>query len=390
VTSPASRLFTPRFFVMCGFSFTVFLSAFMLLPTAPFRIVSLGGSTLAAGMFLGLLTYASAFSAPVTGAIADRVGKRAVLIACSLVIAGFSVAYAFTTSYRLPLVLVVFHGVFWSALLSSSAAYMTDIIPETRRAEGIGYWGLSTILAIAVAPSVGFLLYHRGWAWVCLVAAGLNLLMAGIAARLPETPVRATWGAAKLTSDLVEWRVLFTSLTLFLYSFGYGGITSFVALYADSNGVVPKEIYFTTFSIVILATRPLAGRLADTIGHKKVFFPCLFLIALGLMLLALHGTRPWLVASAVLFGSGFGTAYPVYAAYVMKHVDPARRGAAFGGILAAFDTGIGTGSMTMGWIISHAGFRPAFAVAAALACLAAPYFLVAEKRLLRPPPAAAA
>src|SRR6185295_13763515 len=126
---------------------------------------------------------------------------------------------------------------------------------------------------------------------------------------------------------------------------------SFVALYADSYGVVPKEIYFTTFSIVILATRPFAGRLADTIGHKKVFYPCLFLIALGLMLLAFRGTRPWLVASAIVFGSGFGTAYPVYAAYVMRHVDPARRGAAFGGILAAFDTGIGTGSMTMGWII---------------------------------------
>ena len=56
------RLFTPRFFVMCGFSFTVFLSAFQLLPTAPFHILALGGSTVAAGLFLGFLTYASALS----------------------------------------------------------------------------------------------------------------------------------------------------------------------------------------------------------------------------------------------------------------------------------------------------------------------------------------
>ncbi len=390
MTPAGDRLFTPRFFVMWGFSFTVFLSAFMLLPTAPFRIVSLGGSKLAAGMFLGLLTYASAFSAPFTGALADRVGKRVVLIAASLVIAGFSVAYAFTSSYRVPLVLVSIHGVFWSALLSSSAAYMTDIIPETRRAEGIGYWGLATIAAIAVAPSVGFWLYHRSWSTVCLAAAGLNLVMAGIAARLPESPVRATLGPAKLTRDLVEWRVLLASLTLFLYSFGYGGITSFVALYADANGVAPKEIYFSTFSLVILVTRPFAGRLADRVGHKKVFLPCLLLIAVGLVLLAAGGTRPWLVASAVVFGAGFGTAYPVYAAYVMRHVDPARRGAAFGGILAAFDTGIGTGSITMGWIIGHVGFAAAYGVAAALACLAAPYFLFAERRFLNPEPAAAA
>ena len=81
----SDRLFTPRFFVMCGFTFTVFLSAFQLLPTAPFRIQELGGSTFAAGMFLGFLTYASAASAPVTGAIADRIGRRRTLIIASSV-----------------------------------------------------------------------------------------------------------------------------------------------------------------------------------------------------------------------------------------------------------------------------------------------------------------
>jgi MFS family permease len=85
-----------------------------------------------------------------------------------------------------------------------------------------------------------------------------------------------------------------------------------------------------------------------------------------------------------VFGTGFGTAYPVFAAYVMGHVEPARRGAAFGGILAAFDTGIGSGSITLGWIIEHRGFPAAFATAAALAALSLPCFL-ATKRLLRAP-----
>ena len=71
--SAPHRLFTPGFFVMCGFSFTVFLSVFQLLPTAPFHIHDLGGSTFASGLFLGFLTYSSAFSAPLTGAVVDRV-----------------------------------------------------------------------------------------------------------------------------------------------------------------------------------------------------------------------------------------------------------------------------------------------------------------------------
>jgi len=89
---------------MCGFTFTVFLSAFQLLPTAPFHILDLGGSKFAAGLFLGLLTYSSAFSAPLTGGLADRVGKRRMLIVGSLAIAGFSSVYAVLRDYRILLV----------------------------------------------------------------------------------------------------------------------------------------------------------------------------------------------------------------------------------------------------------------------------------------------
>ena len=87
--------------------------------------------------------------------------------------------------------------------------------------------------------------------------------------------------------------------------------------------------------------------------------------------------------SAICFGVGFGTAYPVYVGYVMRGVSATRRGAAFGAILAAFDTGIGTGSTTMGWIIQHFGFAAAFGVAAALSALAVPYFLVVDRVLGR-------
>ena len=381
---PASsdRLFTPRFFVMCGFSFTVFLSAFQLLPTAPFHILDLGGTTFASGMFLGFLTYSSAFSAPITGAFADRAGQRRVLITSSGVIAVFSMAYGVITDYRVMLALVLVHGVFWSALLSASSAYMTNLLPERRRAEGIGYWGLSTVAAIAVAPPIGFWVYRHGWFWLCALAAALNLAMTAIAWRLeddgaprPREPRRG--------GGLLEWRVLLISGSLFLYSFGYGGITSFTALYADANGVAPKGIYLTTLAIVILITRPLSGRLGDRLGYKRVFVPCLVLITLGLSCLAVGGTRPWLIASAAVFGVGFGTAYPAYIGYVMNGVASHRRGAAFGAILAAFDTGIGTGSTSIGWLIQRFGFANAFAVAAALSALALPYFLVVDRTLNR-------
>jgi MFS family permease len=380
------RLFTPRFFVMCGFTFTVFLSAFQLLPTAPFHIRDMGGTKLASGLFLGFLTYASAFSAPLTGAFADRIGTRRLLITSSVALCGFSLVYAVLESYHVLLALVVIHGIFWSGLLSASAAHMTHMLPEHRRAEGIGYWGLASVAAIAVAPSVGFWVYRLGWFWLCMESAALNIVMAAIAWNLQKDrqqlepdgrPHRPAAGGRVL-----EWRVLILSFTLFLYSFGYGGITSFAAMYADAVGVTPKGIYLTALAVVILVTRPISGRFGDRWGYARVFIPCLVLITVGLAILAAGSTRGWMLASAIVFGAGYGTAYPVFVGYVMQGVSAQRRGAAFGAILAAFDTGIGTGSTSLGWLIERFGYASAFGVAAALSALALPYFLATD-RLLR-------
>jgi MFS family permease len=381
------RLFTPRFFLMCGFTFTVFLSAFQLLPTAPFHVLDLGGSTFASGLFLGFLTYSSAVSAPLTGALADRAGQRLVLITSSIALTMFSLAYAVIANYRVLLALVVVHGIFWSGLLSASAAYMTGMLPELRRAEGIGYWGLSSVAAIAVAPTVGFWIYDLGWVWLCLSGALLNAIMTAIAWNLPEHASSPPRHRPAHEGSLLEWRVLVVSVSLFLYSFGYGGITSFAALYADANGTTPKGIYLTALAGIILITRPFAGRLGDRLGYKRVFVPCLALISMGLALLAFGGTRGWMVASAIVFGTGFGTAYPVYVGYVMQGVGPHRRGAAFGAILAAFDTGVGTGSTMMGWLIQEFGFAAAFGGAAALSALALPYFLAVDRVFSRRQPA---
>lgn len=378
-TTEPDRLFTPAFFTMCGYTFTVFVSLFVLLPTVPFRILALGGDEFTAGLFLAFLTYCSALSAPLTGALADRLGKRRVLLVCSIAIAGFTTAYGLSHGYAIMLAFVAVHGFFWSALLSASSAYLTDHLPPQRRAEGIAWWGLSTILAIAIAPGLGFWLYEQSWQTLCGTSAALNVAMALIATRLKET--RRQVSPPRRKRDLIEWRVLALSGTLFLYAFGYGGITSFVALYADENGVSPRSLYFSVFAGIVLLTRPFSGRLADRIGYLRVFLASVAVMALGQALLAWSGTREFLVASALLFGLGLGTAYPAYAAWVIKQVGAERRGAAFGSILAGFDTGIGTGSMTLGLLIQRFGFQVAFGTAASLAAVSIPYFLWCRKKV---------
>jgi MFS family permease len=381
-TAGAPPLFTRRFFLMCGFTFTVFISVFLLLPAMPYRIIEVGGTRAQAGLFLGFLTYSSAFSAPLTGVLADRLGKPALLAVCSLVICGFSAAYALSASVLVPLLLSLVHGVFWSALLNASSAYLIELVPTSRRAEGIAYWGLSTIIAMAVAPEIGFRIHeHFGWGALCAVVGGLNLLMAAIAWTLPG-------GHAPLPSEerrsLIAWRVLAVSFTLFLYSFGYGAVTSFVALHADAHGVTPRGVFFTAFALVVCFTRPFSGPLGDRVGHERILLPALALIALGLALLAYSTTLVTTIAAALVFGTGFGSAYPVFAAFVLQHVHESRRGAAFGAMVAAFDTGIGSGSMVTGWLVQHHGFARAFGTSAAIAALAIPFFLLSRRWLEEP------
>jgi MFS family permease len=379
------RLFTARFFTMFAFSFTVFVSLFQLLPAAPYRVIDLGGSTAVAGLFLGLLTYSSAASAPFTGAIVDRMGQRRVLIGVSLILAACSASYAFINDYRLMLGVVVIHGFFWSGLLSASSAYMTSTIPESRRAEGLGYWGLASVTAIAVAPALGFWVFHRGWVVLCIELLVLNLLMAIIAWRLPDDRVRSAISRSPATSTrlskLIEWRVVVLSVTLSLVAFGYGGLTSFSSLFADALNVTPRSVFLTGMAAAILVGRLTLGRKLDQIGHRRVFLTVMSTPAAGLLALTLAQGRLSVIAAGVIFGAGFGLMWPAYAAYVMRHVDENRRGAAFGAIIAAFDTGVGTGSSAMGGLIHQFGFRAGFAAAAGLAALSLPYFLFAENRL---------
>lgn len=392
----SDRLFTPRFLTMFGYSFIVFLSVFQLLPAAPYRILALGGTTAVAGLFQGVLTFSSAFSAAFTGPITDRLGHRPVLIVVSLVLTAITVSYAFIDNYQIMLFIAFGHGLIWSALLTASGAYMTATIPQGRRAEGLSYWGLASVTAIGAAPALGFWVYQHGWFALCMELASLNLLMAVIAWRLPDDRREAASAEVELNRltrrslrhdaiglirDHVEWRVMGLSVGMALISFGWGSLTSFSALFADELGVTPRSIFLTAMAVATLVGRLTIGRTLDRIGYRRVLLPCLLAPPAGLALLALSRGEWSFLFAAIVFGAGFGLAQPSYTAYMLSHVPANRRGAAFGAMIGAFDTGIGLGSSAMGWLISMHGFRIAFGAAAGVALLSMPYFVFAERRL---------
>ena len=375
-------LFTARFWGMWAFSFVTFFSAFQLLPVIPFRILTLGGTTAQAGWFLSAYTFASAFSAPVMGSLGDHFGRRRTLITASLLFIVFSILYGVITNLALLLVVGVIHGSIWSSILaSSSAIFVHDFIPESRRTQGLAIAGLASQFAIAAAPAIGLGVFHFGWFVLCAEMATLSVLMTVVALTLG---VRDEAHDRRIVlAEVWDWKVTLTALTLATSSIGYGGITSYAAILADQRHVTPSAIYLTTMAVAVIVIRLFTSHLGDRFGVKAILYPSLLLVPIAFVVLAFAHSRTGFIVSASLFGSAWGSAYPVFVTFIMGNTDPSRRARSFGSIVWAFDTGIAVGSLLVGAIGEHFGLGNAFLVAAGLSCLALPIFTVASRRLVR-------
>lgn len=373
-------LLTRRFAGLWVFAFLAFFSAFQLLPVIPFRILDLGGTKAAAGWFLTVYTFASAFAAPVMGTVADHVGRKRLLIAASLLFSVFSLLYAVITSLPLLLIVGVFHGAMWSAILSSSSAIMSEFIPESRRTQGLAWWGLAGNAAVAVAPAAGLFVYRWGWGVLCVELAVLAVVMLVWSWWLPVVEERRLT-ATLAVRDTWDWRVTRTALSFAVISFGYGGITSYVAILSRERGVKPESLYFTVFAVTIVLVRVFGAHLGDRYGPKPILYPSFLCFPLAFGLLTFADARWEIIVSALLFGVGFGAAFPTFTTFILANSDPARRARTFGSIVWAFDTGIGTGSLAVGAMAQRYGLATAFGVSTVLSCLALPIFIAAARDL---------
>ena len=368
VSEPRTRLLTRQFALVWSLTFVTFFAAFQLFPTVPLRLRELGASLAESGRFMSLFTAGSAVGALFTGPFGDRVGHRRLVIASSLLFAGFLGAYNLLPTRWGFYLLAVPHGIVWSGLLTATMASLAKVLPEDRRADGLSLYGLASPGGVIVGPLLGLWIFQKwGFAPIGWYLAALFLLLGALGTILPEDHPQGRATGFKWP----DAAVVAPCLILFCSALGYGALGSYTAQEGLALHLPLPAAFLSCMAIGMVLMR--LAMLRRGFGRRPIRkLPAMLVGAtLGLVLLAALPGGTWRhVVSALLYGAGYSMLHTLLNAKLLESTEPSRRGSAFGALLFAFDAGIGLGSFTLGWVIGHHGYRLGWALGA-LAMVAA-------------------
>ncbi|MFE8697489.1 MFS transporter [Cytobacillus sp. FJAT-53684] len=360
----ADRIWTRDFILIVMSNFFIFLGFQMTLPTIPLFVEELGGNDQLIGMVVGIFTFSALLLRPYAGHALESKGRRFVYLT-GLGIFVLSVgSFGFVKSLIFLFIMRVIQGLGWGFSTTASGTIATDLIPAKRRGEGMGYYGLSGNLALAIGPSLGLALVGIvSFTQLFIICAAL-----GLAALLLSSTIRYK-AVDSQTSQLKKWdfyekTAIPPSMLLFFLTVTFGGIASFLPIYSAQKGIEGIHWYFLLYALALMISRTFAGRLYDQRGHQAVFIPGALLIIISMLLLAWLPNSLMMFIAAILYGLGFGTVQPALQAWSVKEAPSNRRGMANATFFSFFDLGVGIGAILFGQIAYMFGYSMIYIVSA--------------------------
>lgn len=331
----------------------MFLGFQILLPVLPVFARSNGGNEATAGLVVGIFTLSAVAIRPFIGKALDAFGRKTIFLVGFVFFSLLSFSYTAASSVLVLLALRFIHGFGWGMTSTTSNTVASDIIPRSRLGEGMGYFGLTSTLAMAIAPALGLYMIQKwNFQWVFWLSAGAFLVAMVLSLGISYPAVQTQAGKRALF-ERKAYRSAF--IVLFL-TMSYGSIVSFIALYAGQRGIANIGPFFSVYALALMLSRPFFGRLSDKKGFGVAVIPGLLGVILALLLLAMAKTLMTFLLVGFLYGLSFGAAMPALQAMSVRQVLPHRRGAASATYSTGFDLGIGLGSILLGGVAQFAGY----------------------------------
>jgi MFS family permease len=362
------KLWTKDFISVSLSNFFLFSTFYFLLVTLPvFSIDHFHTSSSEAGLMTTVFLISAIISRPFAGRWIERSGFRNVLIAAFLIFLLSSLLYFFPKSITTFLILRFVHGIGFGMATTVVGAIVANIIPTSRRGEGMGYFIMSTNLAMVLGPFIGLTTIQNWGAnalFVISAVCSAVAFVAGMIIKIPKNVQRQSNNTKSFSfKSLFEASAVPISIVGAFFAIIYSSLLSFVSVYASQIHLSSvSSLFFVVYAIVLLAARPFTGRGFDLYGANKIVFPSIVFYALGILLLSLTQGAGSFLTSAGLIGLGWGSIFPILQTIAIQDAQPHRRGVATATFLSIYDTGMGLGSLIVGIIAAHTGFRSLYLI----------------------------
>ncbi len=385
--APKERLWTKSYVLICVANFLICFAFYMLVPTLPFYLGEVfGAGKTTIGIILSIYTVAVLVVRPFSGWLADTFARKPIFLIAYFFFVAFFVGYLAAGTLLMFGILRVLHGLAFGTVSTTGNTLAVDIMPSSRRGEGLGYYGVMNNLAMSVGPMTGLFIATTGnydlIFYAALATGGLGLLFAAlikVEKKIPRTSNRG------MSLDRFFLKAGLPACgSLLLLAIPWGMTMTFIAMYAGELGMVENTGYFfTVMAAGLIISRIGSGKRVDRGEITQVIFQGMCIVFVGILCEAflgmvaghsLHAGYALYFAAAFFIGFGYGTIFPAYNTMIINLAPNDRRATANATYLTGWDVGIGLGMFFGGRIAERWGFGTVYYVNIALAAVSIAWF----------------
>lgn len=350
-------------------NFMIFFSFMLLTPLLPLYLKdTFDASKDMIGFVLSGYALTALIIRPFSGFFVDSFPRKRVLLVCYFLFFSFFAGYLVAGSLLLFAIVRMMHGAPMGATTVANSTVAIDVLHPSRRAEGIGYYGLSNNIATAIAPAVAIYLLgvtnsYDLLFWLALLTAGCGFAI-NTTVKIPAKELVAN--KQKVSLDrfflLKGWS---EGLVMICHAFAYGIVSTYIAIYGkeELNITGGTGVFFALLSIGLIISRLIGGpslrrgRVAQNAAGGMIVAFCGYLLFASVHNLAAY------YASALIIGLGSGHMYPAFQTMFINLAPHTQRGTANSTLFISWDTGLGLGVLVGGVMAEHFGYHSAFWVA---------------------------
>ncbi len=363
-------------------NFMLFFSFMLLTPLLPLYLQEdFGADRQQIGLVLSGYTLMTLLVRPFSGYIVDSFPRKTVLMVTFFLFALFFGGYIVAGTLVLFTIVRTLHGLPFGALTVANSTVAIDVLPSSRRTEGIGYYGLSNNIATAIGPTIALWIYAAAGSFQLLFWISLAIAFGGfwIDSKVKLKPRQVVRVKEKISFDrfiLVKgWS---QSLCLICFAFSYGILSTYVAVYAKEHlGVTGGTGVF----FMLLAGGLILSRLTGSRSLRKGKIAQnasigIIVSAVGYVLFAITDSLWLFYLSALVIGLGNGHMFPAFQNMFINMAPNKRRGTANSTLLVSWDIGVGIGTLIGGSVAQYYGYHQAFWIAFAINVVGAIFFFL--------------